>query len=139
MRGVIAAGDPQTAAAGQQILQMGGNAVDAAVAAAFASFIAEVGVVHLGGSGIAHLYNPQNGRSLVYDFFSNTPGLNGPQLPALDFNEVMIDFGATTQNFHLGRAAVAVPGNIAGLCQMAEDYGRLPPTLLRPRPLLSPG
>ena len=43
MRGVIAAGDPQTAAAGQQILQMGGNAVDAAVAAAFASFIAEVG------------------------------------------------------------------------------------------------
>ena len=133
MRGVIAAGDAETAAAGQAILQAGGNAVDAAVAAAFASFIAEIGVVHLGGSGIAHLYDPQNGRSLVYDFFSNTPGLNGrPALP-LDFAEVTIDFGATTQNFHLGRASVAVPGNIAGLCQMAVDYGRLPlSTLLEP-------
>lgn len=133
MRGVIAAGDAETAAAGQQILQAGGNAVDAAVAAAFASFIAEIGVVHLGGSGIAHLYDPESGRSLVYDFFSNTPGLNGPARPTLDFNEVTIDFGATTQDFHLGRASVAVPGNIAGLCQMAADYGRLPlAALLQP-------
>ena len=126
MRGVIAAGDAETAAAGQTILQAGGNAVDAAVAAAFVSFIAEIGVVHLGGSGIAHLYDPQNGRSLVYDFFSNTPGLNGQRPDALDFSEVTIDFGATTQNFHMGRASVAVPGNIAGLCQMAADYGRFP-------------
>ncbi|MAU01603.1 MAG: gamma-glutamyltransferase [Anaerolineaceae bacterium] len=126
MRGVIAAGDPNTAVAGQQILQAGGNAVDAAVAAAFASFIAEVGVVHLGGSGIAHLYDPQNGRSLVYDFFSNTPGLNGRPPNPLDFHQVTIDFGATTQDFYLGRASVAVPGNITGLCQMAADYGRLP-------------
>ncbi|MFZ1399922.1 MAG: gamma-glutamyltransferase [Candidatus Promineifilaceae bacterium] len=133
MRGVIAAGDPQTAVAGQQILQAGGNAVDAAVAAAFASFIAEIGVVHLGGSGIAHLYDPQNGRSLVYDFFSNTPGLNGTPPTPLDFHQVTIDFGATTQDFYLGRASVAVPGNIAGLCQMAADYGRLPlATLLQP-------
>jgi gamma-glutamyltranspeptidase/glutathione hydrolase len=51
----------------------------------------------------------------------------------LDFQEVMIDFGATTQNFHLGRAAVAVPGNIFGLCQMAVDLGRLPlKTILEP-------
>ena len=126
MRGVIAAGDPATAAAGQQILQAGGNAVDAAVAAAFASFIAEIGVVHLGGSGIAHLYDPQSGHSLVYDFFSNTPGQNGRPPTTLDFQQVTIDFGATTQDFYLGRASVAVPGNIAGLCQMAADYGRLP-------------
>ncbi len=126
MRGVIAAGDEATAAAGQEILQAGGNAVDAAVAAAFASFIAEVGVVHLGGSGIAHLYDPQNSRSHVYDFFSNTPGLNGRPPTPLDFQQVTIDFGATTQDFYLGRASVAVPGNVAGLCQMAVDYGRLP-------------
>ena len=126
MRGVIAAGDPETAAAGKQILQAGGNAVDAAVAAAFASFIAEVGVVHLGGSGLAHLYDPQTGHSLVYDFFSNTPGLNGQRPERMDFSQVTIDFGATTQDFYLGRASVAVPGNIAGLCQMAADHGRLP-------------
>ena len=46
MRGVISAGDTETAAAGAAMLRYGGNAVDAAVAAAFASFIAEIGVVH---------------------------------------------------------------------------------------------
>lgn len=133
--GVIATGGPETAEAGLEMLRMGGNAVDAAVAAAFASFIAEIGVVHLGGSGIAQIYDPHEARAVVYDFFSNTPGLgreeyNGQQM---DFREVTIDFGATTQNFHLGRASVAVPGNIFGLCQMASDFGRLPlRTLLAP-------
>ena len=133
MNGVIAAGGPETAAAGTAMLERGGNAVDAAVAAAFASFIAEIGVVHLGGSGVAHLYNPKSGNSLVYDFFSNMPGLNGEPPPTLDFDEVLIDFDATTQSFHLGRASVAVPGNIFGLCQLAADYGRLPlAALLQP-------
>ncbi len=133
MAGVIAAGGPETAAAGATMLEKGGNAVDAVVAAAFASFIAEIGVVHLGGSGVAHLYNPKSGNSLVYDFFSNMPGLDGKTPDKIDFDEVMIDFDATTQSFYLGRASVAVPGNIAGLCQMAADYGRLPlPTLLEP-------
>jgi len=53
--GVIAAGNAQTAAAGAAALRRGGNAVDAAVAAAFASFVTEVGVVHLGGSGLTRL------------------------------------------------------------------------------------
>lgn len=133
MAGVIAAGGPATAAAGAAMLQMGGNAVDAAVAAAFVSFIAEIGVVHWGGSGIAHLYDPRSQRSLVYDFFSNTPGLGATPPAHLDFAKVVVDFGATTQDFYLGRAAVAVPGNIFGLCQLAADYGRLPlPTLLEP-------
>jgi len=128
--GVIAAGSEETAAAGAEMLKQGGNAVDAAVAAAFASFIAEIGMVHLGGSGLAHLYNPQSGRSIVYDFFSNTPGLNGEKPDSIDFKEIMIDFGATTQHFHLGRASVAVPGNIAGLCQMATEHGRFPLKIL---------
>lgn len=133
MKGVIAAGAPETAAAGTAMLEQGGNAVDAAVAAAFASFIAEIGVVHLGGSGVAHLFNPRSGNSLVYDFFSNMPGLGGQTPQSMDFGQVLIDFGETTQSFHLGRASVAVPGNIVGLCQMAADYGRLPlPTLLEP-------
>jgi gamma-glutamyltranspeptidase / glutathione hydrolase len=136
--GVVAAGDPETAAAGAEMLKQGGNAVDAAVAAAFASFIAEIGVVHWGGSGLAHIYDGRNGRSpvgrgIVYDFFSDMPGRDGSPPDRLDFEEVMIDFGATTQSFHLGRASVAVPGNLFGLCQLAADYGRLPlSTLLQP-------
>ncbi len=133
--GVIAAGGTETVAAGMAMLKQGGNAVDAAVAAAFASFIGEIGVVHLGGSGMAHIYDPQDGTSTVYDFFSNSPGLDGPDNGqiAMDFSEITVDFGETTQNFHLGRASVAVPGNVFGLCRMAEDQGRLPlATLLQP-------
>ncbi len=133
--GVVAAGGPETVAVGISMLARGGNAVDAAVAAAFASFIAEIGVVHLGGSGLAHIYDPKDSQSVVYDFFSNTPGLGHAfdKSSDIDFNEVTVDFGETTQNFHLGRASVAVPGNIFGLCRMAEDYGRLPlSTLLEP-------
>lgn len=134
MPGVIAAGSELTAAAGAAMLRQGGNAVDAAVAAAFASFIAEIGVVHLGGSGIAQIFDPRTSRSVVYDFFSAMPGLGAPRPGSdLDFAKVTIDFGATTQDFHLGRGSVAVPGNIAGLCRLAADYGRLPlATLLAP-------
>ncbi len=133
MTGVISAGSVEPVTAGASILKKGGNAVDAAIAAGFASFIAEIGVVHLGGSGVAHIYDPSNGRSAVYDFFSNAPGLGSTPPAVIDFAEVMIDFGATTQSFHLGRAAVAVSGNIAGLCKMAEAHGRLPlSTLLQP-------
>ncbi len=127
MSGVIAAGSRETARAGADILRQGGNAVDAAVASAFVSFIAEVGVVHLGGSGIAQIFDPASGQGVVYDFFSNTPGLGFEDAhSALDFAQVTIDFGPTTQDFHLGRGSVAVPGNILGLCLMAADYGRLP-------------
>lgn len=139
MTGVIAAGNPATAAAGAEMLRRGGNAVDAAVAAAFASFIAEIGLVHLGGSGLAQIFEPRSGRSMVYDFFSAMPGRNQTEPPpTLDFEKVTIDFGAATQDFYLGRASVAVPGNIFGLCQLADDYGRLPlPTLLEPYVRLS--
>jgi gamma-glutamyltranspeptidase/glutathione hydrolase len=138
MLGVISAGDEKTAAAGAEILRKGGNAVDAAVAAAFVSFIAEIGVVHLGGSGIAQVYKPaSNGQpaiSRVYDFFSTMPGLGRPGLPEnLDFEKVTVDFGPATQEFYLGRGSVAVPGDIVGLCRLAEDAGRLPlEELLKP-------
>lgn len=131
MRGVISAGDPETAAAGADMLRRGGNAVDAAVAAAFASFMAEVGVVHLGGSGLAQVFSPSSEgdkfECLTYDFFSAMPGL-GKELSfdELDFEKVTIDFGPTTQDFYLGRGSVAVPGNIFGLCQLADDHGLLP-------------
>jgi gamma-glutamyltranspeptidase/glutathione hydrolase len=131
MPGVIAAGDALTASAGAEMLRYGGNAVDAAVAAAFTSFIAEIGVAHLGGSGIAQVYIPGSHHSEVvsqtYDFFSNMPGLGAvDRRSQIDFAKVTIDFGPTTQDFYLGRGSVAVPGCIAGLCLMANDHGRLP-------------
>ncbi|MFQ5408951.1 MAG: gamma-glutamyltransferase family protein [Anaerolineales bacterium] len=130
MRGVIAAGDPQTAAAGAAQLRQGGNAVDAAVAAAFASFVAEAVLVNIGGGGMATLAGA-DGAVAVYDFFSDMP--SGALAAGADFREIHVDFGSETQPFYIGRASVAVPGVVAGLCRLAAACGTLPlQTLLEP-------
>ena len=128
MAGVIAAGHPQTVQAGAEMLRRGGNAVDAAVAATFASFITESSLVNIGGGGVAQLFDPTTGQSTVYDFFSTMPGLAGNNAVAdqLDFRQVSIDFGATQQAFYIGRGSVAVPGVVAGLCTMLEEAGTMP-------------
>lgn len=127
MTGVIAAGHPATAAAAADILRQGGNAVDAAVAAAFASFVAEAVLVSIGGGGIAQVYNPATNEAIVYDFFSTMPGLTRDQPPAtMDFRQILVDFGPAQQPFYVGRASVAVPGVVAGLCAMLAERGRLP-------------
>jgi gamma-glutamyltranspeptidase/glutathione hydrolase len=129
VRGVIAAGHPQTAAAGAEILKQGGNAVDAAVAASFTSFIAEAVLVNIGGGGIAQVYTPSTKQTIVYDFFSAMPALpaNGDPLPTdIDFRRILVDFGPAQQPFYIGRGSVAVPGVVAGLCAMASELGTLP-------------
>ena len=140
-RGIVAAGDSQTAEAGAAIFRLGGNAVDAAVAAAFASFVAEISVVNIGAAGFAMVFDPNAGpgpaqRATAYDFCAAVPSLR----PAAerDFREVLIDFGGDKQPFFIGRASTAVPGAVAGLCAMALERGSLPlATLLKPAIALS--
>ncbi len=116
------------------MLRQGGNAVDAAVSAAFVSCLAEPALVNIGGSGIAQVFNPKDGRTTVYDFFSNMPGLNNEEGSGIiDFRRIYINFGSARQPFYIGRASVAVPGLIEGLCRMLEEMGSLPlATVLAP-------
>ena len=134
--GAIAAGHPLTAAAGAQMLQQGGNAVDAAVAAAFVSAVSEYTLSSIGGSGFALVYDAASGASDLYDFFSAAPGLGRAPIASvddIDFRQITVDYGVSKQHFYVGRGAVATPGNVAGLCAMAEHAGRLPlPLLLEP-------
>ncbi len=130
MKGVVSAGDPQTAAAGAAMLKHGGNAVDAAVAAAFAACVCESVLVNICGGGIANVVDG-DGNASVYDFFSDMP--SGKLAPDADFREILVDFGSETQPFYIGRASVAVPSVVAGLCRMAQSRGALPlPVLLEP-------
>ena len=126
MSGIVAAGNHYTAEAGEEILACGGNAVDAAVAATFVSFLGEIAFVHSGGSGLALIYDSHQDNCQFYDFFSSGPGLGPTSRAAIDFQNVTVNFGSALQDFHVGRAAVAVPGNIFGLCRLAQDHGTLP-------------
>lgn len=122
-KGVIAAGNKYTAEAGKRVMESGGNIFDAVVAACFTSFVTEPTLTSAGGSGFLLSHN--NGKTLLYDFFSQTP-LNKRPVEELNFFPIDFDFGGTIQEFHIGLGAMSVPGNIKGLHQLHKNLGRLP-------------
>lgn len=132
--GLVACGHPLTAEIAVEVLRGGGNAVDAIVAAAFASCVCETPLTGIAGGGFMMIDHPERGSELL-DFFVAAPGLGlGPATPtALHFEDVVIDFGPTTQIFHIGLGSVAVPGNPSGFVTAHQRWGRLPlADLLRP-------
>ena len=125
-RGAVAAGHPLTAEAAGEVLRAGGNAFDAALAALCAACVSEPVLASLGGGGFM-LALPAGDRPRLYDFFVQTPGQR-PPAGELDFRRIEVDFGATTQAFHIGRGSAAVPGMVRGLFEVHEALGRMPMT-----------
>ena len=119
----ISAGHHITAKAAAEILKDGGNAVDAAIAAFFASFVAEPCMSSAGGGAFANVLF--EGKVRLYDFFCQTPRQKRP-VSAINFFPVTVDFGDTTEDFHVGHGSVAVPGAIAGMFALHRDFGSIP-------------
>ncbi len=123
--GVVVTNAPLGSAAGNEILAIGGNAVDAAVAALLTLTVVEPMMVGIAGGGISHL-RLADGRHVVIDALSVAgqgarPDMFTPLSDSLpDYMEV-----AGRQNT-VGASAVAVPGNLRGWCLMQAQYGRLP-------------
>ena len=121
----VAAGHPATAAAGAEILEEGGSAADAAVAAALASCVAETVMTGLLGGGHAIHYEAASGTARNLDCFCAVPGLGAtPREPELLHLEV--PFGAELVSYAVGPSSCAVPGLAAGLGALWREYGRLP-------------
>lgn len=124
-RGVVAAGHPLSAEAGARILREGGNAVDAAVAAALASFSLESALTGLGAGGFMIVGGPGI-KPAVIDFFVAAPGLGDHQVTE-DLVPVPVHFDETTsQVFNVGASSCGVPGTAPGLALALERYGSVP-------------
>jgi gamma-glutamyltranspeptidase/glutathione hydrolase len=133
MRGAIAAGHPLTAEVGAAVLAEGGNAVDACVAAGFASWVVESPLTGPGGGGFMLVHRARDRTTRLFDFFVAVPGLGRSRKP-VEMESVDVDFDSeTAQVFHIGSASCAVPGNAAGLEAAHRAYGSLPwPRLVEP-------
>jgi gamma-glutamyltranspeptidase/glutathione hydrolase len=134
VRGAVAAGHRLTAEAGARILAEGGNAVDACIAAAFMSWVAESPLTGPGAGGFMLVHRGRDRSSRLLDFFVATPGLGGDPRKRGEMDSVQVDFsGESTQMFHIGSASCAVPGAVPGLAAAHRRFGSLPwRTLLEP-------
>ena len=79
MRGAVAAGHPLTAEAGARVLAEGGNAVDACVAAAFVSWVAESTLTGPGAGGFMLVHQARDRSIRLLDHFVTVPGLGLPR------------------------------------------------------------
>src|SRR5204862_6128924 len=88
LRAAVAAGHPATTAAGVEILEAGGSAADAAVAACLASCVAETVMTGLLGGGHAIWWDAAAGRASLLDCFCTVPSGTGGELL-----ELQVPFG----------------------------------------------
>ena len=117
---VVTSAHPRASEAGVEILRGGGNAVDAAVAAAFAVSVGEPQMSGLGGGGSMLVWLQDPRRAEYVDFYA-------AQRPATWAGLTRADTGRTDLR------RVAIPGAVAGLLAAHERFGRLPrATVLAP-------
>src|SRR5205809_453514 len=133
----VAAGHPATTAAGMEILEAGGKAADAAVAASLASCVTETVMTGLLGGGHAVYYEATSGRVRNLDCFVAVPGLGEEERDA-ELIHLDVPFGAELVHYAVGPASCAVPGLPAGLEALSREHGRLPwRRLVEPAPGLA--
>ena len=115
--GAVASPDRYGALAAKEVLGAGGNAVDAAVATAFALAVTYPEAGNLGGGGFMTLY--VKGRPYFLDYRETAPGKATTNM-FLDERGQVIP-GLSTQ----GNLSVAVPGTVRGMAMVHERFGRL--------------
>lgn len=115
------------------MLELGGNAFDAGVAAGFAAVVTEPALTSLGGGGFFLAHSAHEKKDTLFDFFVNTPGLGLSDTGSPAMQPVAIEFPGCTQVFHTGYASVAVPGTLKGLLHIHKKLCTLPlQRILRP-------
>lgn len=114
-RGMVASSQPLATMAGITILEAGGNAADAAVAAAAALAVVEPGSTGIGGDCFCLFHRADDGSVEAVNGSGKSP------------RDLTLDEAAGKGSFDpQGADAVTVPGSIGGWADTLERFGRMP-------------
>jgi len=116
--GMVTAAHPLASAAGVEVLQAGGNAIDAAIATALAISVLEPYSAGIGGGGFLLVYDAETRAVRSLDFRERAP-------IAATADMYLDADGEPTDESRSGHRAVGVPGTVAGLYDAHRDYGDL--------------
>ena len=116
-KGMVVAQDAIAADVGARILRNGGNAIDAAIATAFALAVTHPAAGNIGGGGFIVL-RTADGQTAAYDFRETAPGAAHPEM-------FLRNGKYDPQAHHEGHRAVGVPGAVAGMWLAWTNHGKL--------------
>src|SRR5687768_3686986 len=128
-KGLVTAEHPAGADIGAEILARGGNAVDAAVATAFAMPVVEPFMSTIAGAGTMLVHLAKTGETVCLDFNGNAPMAAHPTVYTIIGGIATYALFAWPRvegdaNVY-GHRSVAVPGSVAGLALALERYGTM--------------
>src|SRR6266511_1210714 len=129
---MVVSAHPLATQVGVDILKLGGNAIDAAVAVAFALEVALPDAGNIGGGGFI-VHRTAGGEVTALDYREAAP--------AAATHDMFVDSaGNPTSKSEVGHLASGVPGSVAGLHAAWQKYGTLPrATLIAPAIRLAQG
>ncbi len=115
---MVVSDHPLASAVGADVMRHGGNAIDAAVAVAFALEVVHPQAGNIGGGGFL-VFHAADGQAYTLDFRETAPA-------AATRNMYLDAAGNMTDKSLTGALAAGVPGSVAGLYEMHRRFGRLP-------------
>jgi len=128
MKGMITAPQPLAVEAGAKVLADGGNAVDAAVAAAFVQMLATPRSCGVGGFGMMNIHTGATKQEIVLDFHGKA---GAKVIPDMWENEVIREnssgYGYTLKDQvnERGYKSITTPGTVAGLYKAMTEHGSM--------------
>lgn len=126
--GMVVSSSEIASEVGVDILEKGGNAIDASVATAFVLAVTHPSAGNIGGGGFL-VFMDASGNATTIDFREKAPLASSPTLfldGAGNLPEGKNLYGMESTANHIGAKSVGVPGTVAGMYMTHQKYGLLP-------------
>jgi gamma-glutamyltranspeptidase/glutathione hydrolase len=117
---MVSSGKAEASQVGIEILNNGGNAIDAAVAVGFAIGVAEPATSGIGGGGFMTIKTANQEEPVFIDFREFAPENATPDMWQLDQ-----DGKVKNKENAIGAKSISVPGEVAGMIEALERYGTM--------------